>query len=152
MPLNYRLAMLFHNLAFEEAGPLYALLKKTCLAFEKSSMEPTLSHLEHVIKFLMFGCQNCGDCTLAELAFVCPQSGCAKYLFNGPCGGSLNGWCEVYPEKKRCLYVRIYDRLKTQGTTGTMREGFVPPRDWSLNNTSSWLNFYNGKDHAAKKL
>jgi len=148
--LNYRIADTIHNLAFEERAPLYPLGKKICLAFEESRMTNTLTHLEHVVKFLMFGCQNCGDCTLGDLAFVCPQNGCAKYLLNGPCGGSRDGWCEVYPGTKRCLYVRVYERLKLRGRTDSMRHGFVPPRNWALHNTSSWLNFYQGRDHAAK--
>lgn len=149
LSLNYRLALLMHNLAFEEAGALYPLLKKTCLAFAESRFDKGLTHLEHVIKFLLFGCQNCGDCALGDLAFACPQSGCAKYLLNGPCGGSRDGWCEVYPGKKRCLYVRIYERLQARGLAESMREGFVPPRNWALNNSSSWVNFYKGLDHAA---
>jgi len=148
--LNYHFARLMHILAFEPDGALYQPLKKTCLAFDNSRLDGALTHIEHVIKFLLFECQNCGDCTLGELAFVCPQSGCAKYLVNGPCGGSRDGWCEVYPGKKRCLYVRIYERLKSQGLTQAMQQGFVPPRNWALNNTSSWVNFYRGLDHAGK--
>jgi methylenetetrahydrofolate reductase (NADPH) len=145
---NYRMARLVHNLAFTQEAPLYSVCKKICLALEGGRLENGLTHLEHVSKFLLFGCQNCGDCTLGDLAFVCPQSGCAKYLFNGPCGGSRDGWCEVYPGKKRCLYVRIYERLAAHGLPESMRKGFVPPRNWALNNTSSWLNFFRGLDHA----
>jgi methylenetetrahydrofolate reductase (NADPH) len=145
--LNYHLARTMHNLAFEPNGALYPLFQKTCYAIEESRLEGAITHIEHVIKFLIFGCQNCGDCTLGDLAFVCPQSGCAKYLINGPCGGSRDGWCEVYPGKKRCLYVRIYERLKSQGLPDTMQDGFVPPRNWALNNTSAWVNFYLGRDH-----
>ena len=145
--LNYHLARLTHHLAFEPDGALFPLFKKTCRAIENSRIEGALSHIEHVVKFLIFECQNCGDCTLDDLAFICPQSGCAKYLVNGPCGGSRDGWCEVYPGKKRCLFVRIYERLKSQELSDSMREGFVPPRNWALNNTSAWVNFYLGRDH-----
>ncbi|MCX5875053.1 MAG: methylenetetrahydrofolate reductase C-terminal domain-containing protein [Deltaproteobacteria bacterium] len=148
LQVNYRMARMVHNLAFTQEAPLYPLCKKACLALEGGRLDNTLSRLEHVTKFLLFDCQNCGDCTLGDLAFVCPQSGCAKYLLNGPCGGSRDGWCEVYPEKKRCLYVRIYERLAAHGLPESMRHGFVPPRNWALNNTSSWLNFFRGLDHA----
>ena len=67
--------------------------------------------MEHLIKFLLFACQDCGDCTLTSLGFLCPQSRCAKYLLNGPCGGSRDGWCEIYPGRRRCLYVKAYERL-----------------------------------------
>jgi methylenetetrahydrofolate reductase (NADPH) len=148
LQVNYRLARLVHNLAFTQEAPLYPLCKKISLALEGGGLDNSFTHLEHVTKFLLFGCQNCGDCTLGDLAFVCPQAGCAKYLLNGPCGGSRDGWCEVYPGKKRCLYVRVYERLAPQGLAESMRHGFVPPRNWALNNTSSWLNFFRGLDHA----
>ncbi|OGQ88230.1 MAG: hypothetical protein A2512_02725 [Deltaproteobacteria bacterium RIFOXYD12_FULL_56_24] len=151
LQLNYRLARLVHNLAFTQEAPLYPAGKKICLALEGGKLDNSLTHLEHVTKFLLFGCQNCGDCTLADLAFVCPQAGCAKYLLNGPCGGSRDGWCEVYPGKKRCLFVRVYERLAACGLPESMRQGFVPPRNWALNNTSSWLNFFRGLDHAGGK-
>ena len=146
---QYRLAEAVHNLAFVPEGPLYGPGKKICQAFADGRLENALTRMEHLVKFLLFDCRNCGDCTLSELAFVCPQSGCAKYLFNGPCGGSRDGWCEVYPGRKLCLYVRVYERLKARGLCETMRKGFVPPRNWALDNTSSWLNFYQGRDHTA---
>jgi len=145
----YRLARMTHNLAFTREAPLYPACRKLSLAMAGGRLDNTLTHLEHVSKFLLFGCQNCGDCTLSEMAFLCPQSGCAKYLFNGPCGGSRDGWCEVYPGRKRCLFVRVYERLAACGRTESMQEGFVPPRNWALNNTSSWLNFFRGRDHSA---
>lgn len=147
----YSMAKMVHDLAFEPAGPLYNSCRRACLALDRGSMRMALTRFEHVVKFLAFGCQNCGDCTLAELAFLCPQDGCAKYLLNGPCGGSRGGWCEVYPGKKRCHYVRIYERLKAIGKEELMCRGFVPPRDWSLNNSSSWVNFYQGRDHTGKE-
>lgn len=148
--LPYRLARATHNLAFTPTGPLYQPMKKLCLALADGPLANFLDHSEHVLKFLMFGCQHCGDCTLAELAFACPQSGCAKYLLNGACGGSRDGWCEVYPGRKRCLYVRIYERLQENGLVERLKTGLVPPRNWALNNSSSWVNFYRGLDHTGK--
>lgn len=145
--LRYQVALAMHNLAFVPAGPLYGPMKKFCLALADGPLANFLDHSEHVLKFLLFGCQHCGDCTLAELAFACPQSGCAKYLLNGACGGSRDGWCEVYPGRKRCLYVRIYERLREHGGVAALKSGLVPPRNWALNNSSSWVNFYQGTDH-----
>ena len=150
--VNYEFAKLVHNLAFSEQGALYKPAKAVCLSLAESRFAGWLCNFEHIAKFLAFGCQNCGDCTLAELAFLCPQSGCAKYLLNGPCGGSLDGWCEVYPGQKRCLYVKLYERAKKDGITGNWKEGYVPPRNWALNNSSSWVNFYRGKDHAGPSV
>ena len=147
----YRAACKFHDLAFEPDGPLFGPFSRVCLALEETRLGNPLLWTEHLLKFLAFGCQNCGDCTLASLAFLCPQYGCAKYLLNGPCGGSRDGWCEVYPGRKRCLYVKVYERLRSSGRENEMRTEFVPPRDWSLNNSSSWINFYQGRDNSSKQ-
>jgi ferredoxin len=40
-------------------------------------------------------CQGCGQCILATTGSICPVSRCAKRLFNGPCGGSTDGRCEI---------------------------------------------------------
>lgn len=93
----------------------------------------------------------CGDCILSETAFLCPQSQCAKYLLNGPCGGSIDGWCEVYPGVKRCVYVRAYERLKSFNEEESLKYNIIPPRDWYLNRKSSWINYFMGKGHEALK-
>ena len=64
----------------------------------------------------------------------------------------MRGWCEVYPEEKECIYVRAYRRLKHYSEEGSLAEGQVPPVDYDLRHTSSWLNFYMGRDHTAKRL
>ncbi len=43
-------------------------------------------------------CRGCGDCKLGYFAAVCPVTRCSKGLFNGPCGGSKDGKCEVDPD------------------------------------------------------
>ena len=138
-----------HEAAFEPEGSLYDLCKKTCLLLDETRLRGPLHTFEYITKVALFGCQDCGDCTLERLAFLCPQSRCAKYLLNGPCGGSHNGWCEVYPGRKRCVYVLAYNRLKPYGHEKKFKRGFIPPRNWALNNTSSWVNFYRGLDSFA---
>lgn len=144
---HYALASSVHEAAFVETGPLYKIASRLCLALDRPKGQKSMANIEHIVKLLLFGCKNCGDCTLAELGFLCPQNGCAKYLLNGPCGGSRDGWCEVYPGRKKCLYVRVYERLKAVDQEDSMKWGGVPPRDWSLNETSSWLNFFTKRDH-----
>ncbi len=146
----YTFSSWVHETAFEPDGRLYDLCKKICLQLDDSRMRGPLAAFEYITKAAIFGCQNCGDCTLERLAFLCPQSRCAKYLLNGACGGSHNGWCEVYPGVKRCVYVLAYERLKPYGLEDKFKRDFIPPRDWSLNNTSSWVNFYRGLDNFAK--
>ena len=65
-------------------------------------------------------CQGCGDCVLGSTGGVCPVARCSKQLFNGPCGGSTNGKCEV-DANMDCAWQLIWDRLKALGTDGKVR-------------------------------
>jgi methylenetetrahydrofolate reductase (NADPH) len=147
----YTVSRLVHNMAFDPKSPFFKISRQSCLALHDSLLKCPFSAFEHITKFLMFDCQNCGDCTLSSLAFLCPQSGCAKYMLNGPCGGSRDGWCEVYPGKRRCIYVKTYERLASSSCQEEFKNRFEPPRNWLLNNSSSWLNFYLGVDNRKNK-
>ena len=61
----------------------------------------------------MFKCRDCGDCSLPDIAYVCPESICAKNQRNGPCGGTRDGLCEVYDTE--CIWSQAYERLKAYG-------------------------------------
>jgi len=74
-------------------------------------------------------CMQCGNCVLATTVGICPLVRCAKSLLNGPCGGSVEGKCEVSPEIP-CAWQLIYDRLKAMGRLDALEE-IVPLRDWS---------------------
>ncbi len=145
---HYTISKKAHDLMFEADGPLYEPLKRICFSLEKHGFEAALDKLEFFIKMLLFNCQNCGDCRLADLAYLCPQSGCAKFLLNGPCGGSQNGWCEVYPKKKRCFYVKIFERLNFHEIEKLFTGEILPPRDWSRNQTSAWLHFFHDLENS----
>ncbi len=139
-----------HNQVFSPKGALYPLAKSCCLGLNQTVFRRPLFWLEHLSKFILFSCRNCGDCTLDHYGYLCPQSGCAKYLLNGPCGGSDDGWCEVYPGQKKCHYVLSYERLKNRNSINQFGRQFIPPRNWSLKNKSSWVNFYTGLDNTSK--
>ena len=74
-------------------------------------------------------CSQCGDCVLALTGGICPITRCAKSLFNGPCGGSVAGKCEI-DGSVPCGWQLIYDRLKALGRLSQM-EVIIPARDWS---------------------
>ncbi|MHB1349471.1 MAG: methylenetetrahydrofolate reductase C-terminal domain-containing protein [Desulfobulbaceae bacterium] len=106
-----------------------------------------LRTLEKLIKDILFSCRMCGDCTLTDSTYLCPQSGCPKNLLNGACGGSRNEACEVFPDRA-CFWVRVYNRVDPAATLVQLGNlPHLPPKDWSLNQTSSWINFYCGRDH-----
>jgi len=63
----------------------------------------------------------------------------------------MEGWCEVFPGKKKCIYVRAYDRLKSFGEEKSLQEGYLPPRNWALDQKSSWANYFLGRDHHTTK-
>lgn len=63
-------------------------------------------------------CRACGECVLAYTGGVCPVTRCAKGLFNGPCGGTTKGLCELSTCEDSidipCAWHDIYERLKEQ--------------------------------------
>jgi len=74
-------------------------------------------------------CMQCGDCVLAATAGICPLVRCAKSLLNGPCGGSVEGNCEIDPDTP-CAWQMIYDRLTALGQLDRLEE-IEPIKDWS---------------------
>ena len=74
-------------------------------------------------------CQGCGECILHLTGGVCPVARCAKSLFNGPCGGSSDGKCEVNKETD-CAWQMIINRLKELGQLDKYEE-IIPPKNWS---------------------
>lgn len=142
----------FHNLMFEPKAKHFGLLKGIAKLVDKSCILKKMYCLgEDVSKSMIFNCQHCGDCALVDMAYICPQSQCPKYMRNGPCGGSEMKMCEVRKENQ-CAWVRVYERLKIKGTTESLKCNCIPPRNWALDKTSSWLNFYLGLDHSASEV
>jgi ferredoxin len=74
-------------------------------------------------------CQGCGNCVLHLTGGICPVSRCSKQLFNGPCGGSQNGKCEIDPETD-CAWHTIIEKQLELGLLEEMME-IQPARDWS---------------------
>lgn len=73
-------------------------------------------------------CAACGDCILGLTGGICPIARCSKSLLNGPCGGSVDGHCEVNAEIP-CAWQLIYDRLKSLGKLEVLME-IQPPKNW----------------------
>ncbi|HEC56766.1 MAG TPA: hypothetical protein ENI32_02620 [Candidatus Syntrophoarchaeum butanivorans] len=82
-------------------------------------------------------CLACGECILHETGGICPVTRCAKGLLNGPCGGCVDGKCELPMEvngelvKNDCAWYLIYHRLKELGRLDLFRK-YRPPKKRSL--------------------
>jgi methylenetetrahydrofolate reductase (NADPH) len=151
-PPIYLLCRLAHATLFNPDSIVFKAFKPVAKFADSSPLLKSLEErFEHINKVVLFNCMNCGDCGLFDVAFLCPMSQCPKNQRNGPCGGSYEGWCEVDPDKK-CVWVRAYERLKGHKEEDTIGDYIVPPCNWELTGTSSWLNFYLGRDHSAQRL
>ncbi len=150
-PLIYEISRASHTLVFEPDSGLFRPTQKLMKSVDSSPFLYRLLHsFERWIKSLLYGCKDCGDCALFDAAYLCPVSQCPKDQRNAPCGGSYLGWCEVYPNEKQCVWVRAYVRLKSRGKEDEIGENIVPPCDWNLWQSSSWINYFLGRDHSAK--
>jgi methylenetetrahydrofolate reductase (NADPH) len=148
--LGYTLAKWTHDVAFTPGRVLNDLGARACAKAEDEWQGPKLLRaIEHAGKAVQFRCHDCGDCSLPEIAFLCPESQCAKNQRNGPCGGTREGRCEVdgYGD---CIWLRAYERLKHDGREDQLLAHAPVVQDQSLRGTSSWANFWLGRDHAAK--
>jgi len=147
-PLSYKFMRLIHRAFFEPGRLGFRWAQRVCRYIdERPSLAKWVYRFEKTMKHLTNNCRDCGDCALPEMTFLCPESQCAKYLRNGACGGSRNGMCEVWPTYP-CAWVRVYRRLKRRGAQEEIRDRVPVARNWKLDRTSSWLNFFLGRDHA----
>jgi hypothetical protein len=88
-------------------------------------------------------CRGCGECILFETAGICPVTRCAKGIMNGPCGGCVDGKCEVPYEvtndegqffttvEKDCAWYMIYEKLKNKGRLEAFSK-YRPPRNRAI--------------------
>jgi len=65
-------------------------------------------------------CRSCQQCVLGWTGGICPVTMCAKGLYNGPCGGTNMGSCEIDPEQP-CAWYMIYERLAKQGRVDNIK-------------------------------
>ena len=156
---NYGLSRFAHRTVFTPGKRLFPLFHSVEVALENRGENKMgegngkYRHhgFEHVNKTNMFKCMDCGDCGLYATAYVCPMTQCPKCQRNGPCGGSNDGWCEVYPGVQRCIYYRAYYRLKKYGEENTLGDWIIQPNNWTTWQTSPWGNDPHGRDNIARR-
>lgn len=146
--LGYRFSRLMHDKVFKPGTTGYRLMQRLYSGWDKqpAGKLPNAAHkLEHMSKFVFFGCKDCGDCSLPDVGYLCPLVSCSKGARNGPCGGSSEGQCEMLD--KQCIWARAYDRLKYYGESEALVKGPAVFYDARLKGTSAWANTFLGRDH-----
>jgi methylenetetrahydrofolate reductase (NADPH) len=150
-PPVYYLSRAMHSLVFAPASPFFATIRGAARRADRSRFWRKVAGAgEYWWKTALYGCLNCGDCALHDIAYLCPVSQCPKNQRNGPCGGSYGGWCEVYPNEKKGIWVRAYGRMRPDRRGEERGDGIIPPCNWALWQTSSWLNYFLGRDHMGR--
>jgi methylenetetrahydrofolate reductase (NADPH) len=138
--------------ALDTAGKLMPVTRDTWLRRRLRSLSawvdrrPLLARLterfEYAIKRPVFGCEACGNCVLGHMEYVCPQT-CPKQMRNGPCGGTLFTRCEVIDQE--CIWVSVYQRAEAADRVAELKT-HIPAPDRRLQGTSSWINYFLGRD------
>jgi methylenetetrahydrofolate reductase (NADPH) len=147
--------------------------KKTMAALGARKGKGTIYTLfnsgEKAFKYLMFQCEECGDCFLPENFGLCTMGGCEKGMDNAPCGdATADGRCGNNLERI-CIGERIYQAAAAGEPRGTpvepgrargpastkfgrerLRMTVNKPRNPALAHTSSIINYLFGKDHTMK--
>ena len=145
--IGYRAMTRFYE--WLESKPRFA-----AIGYLKKTIGKVAYFVERTAKYILYDCEDCGQCSLPELEYLCPESGCSKNLRDGPCGGSKpDKTCEK-GDGNTCFYVERYNRQKARGThlLDPKAEPLEIPiiTDSSLRKTSSWRNFFTRKDYHAK--
>ena len=148
---NYRLSRWFHHFVFVPHKGVNGLFKKRELKLERKKGRLRKHGFEHMGKVMLYDCMDCGDCGLYAVAYSCPMVSCPKCQRNGPCGGSKDGWCEVYPKQRYCVWFKAYHRLKPYGEEGKLDDYVVPPNDWRNFAKSPWGAMCSGLDGYARR-
>jgi len=73
-------------------------------------------------------CAGCGTCVIHYYDGMCPVARCSKSLFNGPCGGSAKGKCEISKEVA-CIWDMIVKKKMEQGRLDDLLH-VKPSKDW----------------------
>jgi len=149
---GYGISRLFHHLVLTRDKAFYGILKAIMSNRERKKGMNRHHVIEHTAKAFLYSCQDCGDCGLETSIYSCPMSYCPKNQRNGPCAGSMNGWCEVYPEERYCIWFRAYHRLKKYGETEKINKYITPPNNWDFYETSGWSNYTHERDNAAHRI
>ncbi|MDI6855018.1 MAG: methylenetetrahydrofolate reductase C-terminal domain-containing protein [Deltaproteobacteria bacterium] len=85
------------------------------------AVDTTFIGVNNAVGYYTERCRACRRCYLGLTGGICPVTMCPKGLLNGPCGGTLNGKCEVDLQKD-CAWSKIYQRLELEGRLDNLKE------------------------------
>jgi len=148
----YGISRIFHHWILTEDERFFGVLRSVMDWRERKKGIHRSHFIEHIAKAVLYECQDCGDCGLEPAIYTCPMSRCPKQQRNGPCGGTVDGWCEVYPKHRYCIYFKAYHRLKKYNELYKMDSFITVPNDWALNHTSGWSSYTHKRDNTAKRI
>ena len=83
-------------------------------------------------------CNLCGSCIVDEFEGFCPVSRCPKQMLNGPCGGSMNGKCEL-DANLDCVWDAIIKK-RMRNPKKSVNRLIIPPKDWTDYKLYNWRN------------
>jgi len=147
----------FHRAVLDADHTGFHAFKKTMafLGTEKGEgfFYKWFSASEKYFKYLMFECEECGDCFLPENFSLCTIGGCEKGMDNAPCGdATVDGYCGNNLERV-CIGERIFNAAAAEKDgLERLRVTINPPRNPDLEHTASILNYLFGRDHTKKNL
>ena len=146
---------LFHRVLFNPDYRGFHAFKTTMAVLgakkESGGFYKFFNASEKAMKYLMFDCEECGDCHLPENFSWCTLGGCEKGMDNVPCGdATVDGYCGNNLERV-CIGELIYQAAASEkGGLKKLRAIINKPRNHTLEHTSSILNYLFGKDHTMK--
>ena len=92
-----------------------------------------LGQIKHLTEFEK-KCNFCGNCIIDNFEGLCPITRCPKNMLNGPCGGSINGKCEVNSNMD-CIWYLIVNKFNDKNNINKLKN-IEKPFDWS--STLNW--------------
>jgi ferredoxin len=90
-----------------------------------------LGEIKHLNEFEK-RCNQCGECIIYKFENLCPITRCPKNILNGPCGGSINGKCEIDPDMD-CIWYNIFNKFNSKNKTNELKN-IIKPFNWSSYN------------------
>jgi methylenetetrahydrofolate reductase (NADPH) len=152
---NQRFFNFSHRAFLDPQHTGFRILKKTMAALgtekQTGAIYKSFNASEKALKYLLFECQECGDCYLPENFGLCTIGGCEKGLDNAPCGDStVDGKCGNNLDRA-CIGDRIFDAAAAEkGGLELLQKTVNKPRIHALAHTSSILNYLFARDHTAR--